>query len=744
MRIRQQLVILVLAVLAPVALLAALASVGLWEIQRDAYRQRIQERVNALRLALDTELEAMLRQLRTLSESSALDASSPGEGLAATFQRMLRNNPSWGSIGLAAADGSVRYRLDRRAALAAWKPEPRPIAELVKTGTPYISNLVNAGSGTHVTYAAVPVVRASGPDDVLFIGIEDTVWLDFFRRYPIYERATLTLNDRNAIIIARTLDNERWAGQRSTSAFWDLTVGRTEGAFTNVGVDGQRFYSAFSRSRLSSWVVGTGVPQQDVEAALSRPTMAIVLGVLAAAGFASISALVLGGRIIGALSALANAVESVTSGQPNLPQAKLAIEEAETVRLALVASHEQLAAREASLNEALGLEAKSRAAAERACQAKDDLLAMLGHELRNPLSAIKTAVTVLEMPNATAEIAARARAVVKRQIGHLTTIIDELIDVARLTSGKTRLKSEPLDLAEVARHVADAFAAAGRCSALHVETRLAAARVCGDETRLEQVVSNLLDNACKYTPSGGRLELSVAIEGAQAVLTVADSGSGISPDLLPHVFELFSQGSRTLDRSQGGLGLGLTVVRRLVELHGGTVQAASEGADRGASFTVRLPLLQSQPRARSREAMPPELPPLDVIVIEDNADNREIVVDLLRTRGHRVVSVEDGVLGVEAILGGRYDVALIDIGLPGCDGYEVARRVRAAEGTSTLVLVALTGYGRDEDRTRAAAAGFDAFLVKPFDIARFERILGESAPNGAGAFAGRAPRAAGG
>ncbi|MPZ45422.1 MAG: response regulator [Betaproteobacteria bacterium] len=743
MRIRKQLVILVLAVLAPVALLAALASVGLWDIQRDAYRQRIQERVSALRLALDTELEAVLRELRTLSESPVLDAPVPSEDMTATFQRMLRNNPSWGSIGLAAADGAVRYRLDRRTALAGWKPEPQPLAELVKTGTPYISNLVNVGGGVHVTYVAVPVVRASGPD-ILFIGIEDTVWLDFFRRYPIHERATLTLNDRNAIIIARTLDNERWAGQRSTSAFWDRTVGRTEGSFANVGVDGQRFYSAFSRSRVSSWVVGTGVPQRDVEAALSRPTMAIVLGVLAAAGFASIAALVLGGRIIGALSALANAVESVTSGQASLPQAKLPIDEAETVRLALVASHEQLAAREASLNEALGLEAKSRAAAERASQAKDDLLAMLGHELRNPLSAIKTAVTIVEMPNATPEMATRAREVVKRQIGHLTTIIDELLDVARLTSGKTQLKSEPLDLAEVARHVLDAFNSAGRCSQLQVETRLAAARVYGDETRLEQVVSNLLDNACKYTPSGGRIALSVAIEDATAVLMVADSGSGISRDLLPHIFELFSQGSRTLDRSQGGLGLGLTVVRRLVELHGGTVEAASEGADRGASFIVRLPLLQAQPRAQSLEAMPPELPPLDVVVVEDNADNREVVVDLLRTHGHRVVSVDDGVRGVEAILGGRYDVALVDIGLPGCDGYEVARRVRAAPGGGAVLLVALTGYGRDEDRTRATAAGFDAFLVKPFDIARFERALGESTRNGAVAFSPRAPRAAGG
>jgi CheY-like chemotaxis protein len=230
------------------------------------------------------------------------------------------------------------------------------------------------------------------------------------------------------------------------------------------------------------------------------------------------------------------------------------------------------------------------------------------------------------------------------------------------------------------------------------------------------------------------------------VLTVSDSGSGIGPDLLPHIFELFSQGSRTLDRSQGGLGLGLTVVRRLVELHGGTVTASSEGTDRGATFSVRLPVLQAHAQAQTaqEDALPPELPPLDVVVVEDNADNREVVVSLLRMRGHRVISVEDGVRGVEAILGGRYDVALVDIGLPGWDGYEVVRRVRAAPGGNAVLLVALTGYGRDEDRTRAAAAGFDAFLVKPFDIARFERVVGESNRIGARASFRHASRAAGG
>src|SRR5690606_29285166 len=310
---------------------------------------------------------------------------------------------------------------------------------------------------------------------------------------------------------------------------------------------------------------------------------------------------------------------------------------------ALLAGHEELAAREASLNEALALEARSRAAAERASQAKDDLLAMLGHELRNPLSAIRAAVTILETPGASAEMTARAREVVNRQVGHLAAITDELLDVARLASGKTQLRREPLDLAAIARHVVESFVGAQRCAGLDVRTHIERAPVCGDETRLEQIVANLLDNACKYTPPGGRIDVSVAVEGDAVVLTVADSGSGIGPELLPHVFELFSQGERTLDRSQNGLGLGLTVVRRLVELHGGTVEADSAGIDRGARFRVRLPRFEAQAQPSGGDARRPQLPALDIAVIEDNADNRDVVAEVLRMRGHRVVSAEDGI-----------------------------------------------------------------------------------------------------
>jgi signal transduction histidine kinase/CheY-like chemotaxis protein len=733
MPIRTQLVILVLAVIAPVAVLAAMATVGLWDLQRDAYQQRYLERVSALRIALDSELDGGLRQLRGMSESLDPGSGAQVEAFRARAERLLVYHPGWSMVGLVDAAGRVIARAERRVAFAAAPFDRSLLEEIAASPQGLVSNLVDVPSehGIYLTYLALPILHDGVFLGATYIGIDSAAWLEFFKRYPIHERATLTLNDRAGRIVVRTLNNEKWGGRRSTTQYLSHTVGRNEGVMLVTGVDGTRFYSAFSRSRLSGWLIGTGVPQSDVDAALRRPTLMILFSVFAAGGLATLIAYLLGGRITGALTTLASSVASVTSGERSLPQEPLPIEEAETVRRALLEGARLLAARERSLNVALSNEAKSRAAAESASRAKDDLLAMLGHELRNPLNAIKAAVSVLEMPAVKPEIAARAREVVQRQIGHLTSIIDDLLDVARLDSGKAQLKHQTLDLAAIVSHVIGTYGDTGRSRELEVSAELQPVWMVGDETRLEQVVSNLLDNACKYTPRGGRIAIRVQAEDDQAVFSITDTGSGIAPEVLPKIFDLFAQGSRTLDRAQGGLGLGLTVVRRLVDLHGGSIEAHSDGLDRGATFTVRFPRTEPPQRAEPASSRP-SMNALDVAVVEDNPDNRHLVAEVMRMRGHRVVEADDGVSGVRAILDPPVDLAIVDIGLPGWDGYEVARRVRASPPGRGVRLVALTGYGRDEDRARALAAGFDLFLVKPFDLDKLElawRDLGlERAP----------------
>lgn len=367
-------------------------------------------------------------------------------------------------------------------------------------------------------------------------------------------------------------------------------------------------------------------------------------------------------------------------------------------------------------NKRLTREMEERQAAERKSHAKDEFLAMLGHELRNPLSAISSAAALIGLPGAGADTVARAKQIITRQSQHLSRIVDDLLDLSRAMSGKILLARQPVEVSALVSACLDTFKATGRTSNYLLNMDMAKGWVDGDPTRLEQIATNLIDNALKYTPPGGSIHISVEEDGDEVLLSVRDSGVGIAQDLLPHVFDVFVQASTTLDRSQGGLGIGLALVRRLVELHGGSVTAESEGAGAGSIFMIRLP-----------RATPISMPEIDapsyieggkpsVLLIEDNDDGREMMATMLTACGYPIQHAADGLQGVQ--MAGQHlpDVALVDIGLPGIDGYEVARRLRKNDETRHIKLIALTGYGLAEDQRRVLEAGFDMHLVKPVDI----------------------------
>jgi PAS domain S-box-containing protein len=381
---------------------------------------------------------------------------------------------------------------------------------------------------------------------------------------------------------------------------------------------------------------------------------------------------------------------------------------------------EQKAAEAARL-ELLAREQHARSEAEQANRAKDEFLAMLGHELRNPLSAISNASHLLDRSPA-GEHAERARGVIRRQVMHLARLVDDLLDAGRVATGKIVVARDCVDLAEVVRRTVATLAGDGRAAQHRLSVQVEAAQVEGDETRLEQVVTNLLTNALRYTPAGGSVRVTLAAEGACAVLTVADSGIGIAPAMLERVFELFVQGERGIERRQGGLGIGLTLVRRLVELHGGSCTAHSAGPDQGSTFTVRLPLLRAL-QAAPVPIAPPAVARRRVLIIEDNDDAREMLAAELQLAGHEVLQRADGPNGVAAARALRPDAALIDIGLPGFSGHDVARQIRADPAGSRMLLIALTGYGQREDTRKALEAGFDAHLAKPADPDRLLRLI---------------------
>ena len=369
------------------------------------------------------------------------------------------------------------------------------------------------------------------------------------------------------------------------------------------------------------------------------------------------------------------------------------------------------------------------AAQEQAVAHRDRFLAMLGHELRNPLAAMLSAAAVAELEERRQDETSSARLawsrdILRRQGEILTRLVNDLLDVSRLSTGKVHLDRLPVNLDELARRSVDAVRLRTGRADIMLRCGSRPSWIDGDPVRLEQVLLNLLTNAVKYTPPAGAIRVECGQDGPFAVVTVADEGVGIAPDLLPHVFDMFKQADVTLNRAQGGLGIGLTLVRTLVDMHGGEVLAESPGLGRGSRFTVRLPLATPTATATPRPEAESVPPPAGrrIFVIEDQTDNREALVALLTGLGHRVDSAADGLAGADGIIGTRPEVALVDIGLPGIDGYEVARRVRAALGAA-VSLVAVTGYGQVEDRHRAAEAGFDLHLTKPIDLGELKSLL---------------------
>lgn len=365
-------------------------------------------------------------------------------------------------------------------------------------------------------------------------------------------------------------------------------------------------------------------------------------------------------------------------------------------------------------------EQAAREEAEAANRAKDEFLAMLSHELRNPLSAIASAVEVLNRTEAGMEVAVRARRIIARQTRHLAHMVDDLLDVTRVISGKVLLSRTRIELSALVKRAATTLDVTGATAQHHMTLQLQEVWIDADVTRMEQVVNNLLNNALKFTPTGGSIDVEVRAEAGEAVLVVRDTGVGIAPEVLPRIFDLFVQGERTLDRRAGGLGIGLTLVRRLLELQGGRITASSTSA--GSVFEARLPAT-----AQTEAAQPPlglaVCSGRRIALIEDNGDALAAMQSMLELEGHSVLTASDGISGLQALLGAQPDVAVIDIGLPGLTGFEVARQSRAAGYRGRMI--ALSGYGLERDIGQALAAGFDAHLVKPLDANQLRRLLAD-------------------
>ena len=723
--IRWHLVQVQLVSIVPIALFTGVLLYLHWQAQ-ERERQRSQiESVRLLAGAVDNALDSTAERLSIFARLWASSGLSDA-AIHAQAAQTLRGNNEWASILALRADGRGVFRAD--APLGAAMPAGPPFTTwaplFAKERPRVVSNLFDRPDvGGKSVAVGVPVVRDGTITHVL-IAYLDLRWYDRLLTQPGGpEGAVAGLFDRNFVFVARSVEGEERRGGDPSPGFVDALKSQPVGIarFTNLNLTAVYTAWAFSRH---GWAVGFATPSAPVDNAFWRYLLLFGFLWVAALALGVLYAFAKARPFAAALETVEAQAEYVAAGGriESLPDAR--VEEVNRALGALEKASARLQVATRERDRSLETEREARAAAEAANQAKDEFLAMLGHELRNPLAAIANATSIARGPARTPEQLDFATGVIERQSRHLQRLIDDLLDVGRVMTGKILLERAPVDLAASARHVVGTLQSTRGLAARRVEVEAAQVWVEGDQTRLEQIVTNLVANAARYTRPDGRIRVSVAREGDEAVLVVSDDGQGIAPENLPRVFELFFQAEATADRATGGLGIGLTLVQRLARFHGGDVTAVSGGRGRGATFTVRLPAIAGRAPAEERIAPAPAGPAETILVVEDNADARESLCLALELRGHRVLPAADGLAALEVMERERPRVAVLDIGLPGMDGYELARRMRAALGDA-IVLVALTGYGAARDGDEAVKAGFDRHLIKPVDVEALLRVLAE-------------------
>jgi signal transduction histidine kinase/CheY-like chemotaxis protein len=716
--VRTQLFLLTLCVLLPVLGFAAYVSYLLVQQDRQSIERGAMQRTRALMTAIDAELRGSVASLELLATSRALDKGDL-RAFQADAQRALSSQQDWLTITLWAPPGE--QVLNALAPLGRPLPgsiDARSVEQVFKTGNPAIGSVGTVEIlDAPAVPVRVPVKRDGRVAYVLTAAVKPSAFEALLKSQSPPPGWVNGLVDRDGRFIARI--PSRQVGSPASAGYRAAVAKAPQGWYQGTTVEGLDTYTAFYRSAYSDWSIGFAIPAAVVDAGVRRSTWLLSLGALGAILLAFILAALIGRRISGPLVSLAASARAIGRGETVETAPPERVKE-----IGVVADALQEAG--SALREQRQRDEKEKEDLVTADRAKDQFIAMLSHEMRNPLAALSAAAQVLKHSDPARDASAKARDVVTRQVAHMTHLVEDLLDINRVVMGKVALAREQLDLGLVTAEVIRNWREAGRFASHRVELEALPARVHADRSRLEQIISNLLDNAVKFTPTGKAIHVWVTVHRGEAVLTVADEGEGIARDAVDSMFDLFVQGPQGLDRRSGGLGIGLALVRRLVELHGGTVAAASDGPGRGARFTVRLPLAMPQADAPASTGSEPgsgQPRRASILVVEDNDDAREMLTMKLAMDGHKVRAARNGAEGLALAAAEAPEVMIVDVGLPDMNGHEVAGRVRAQTWGARVRLLALTGYGQPEDRERALAAGFDDHLTKPVEDSQLASLI---------------------
>ncbi|MBQ5939084.1 ATP-binding protein [Massilia sp. AB1] len=734
MKTRSYLTAIILIVLLPLLALSAWGLSLLLQDEKEARLQAVAEKANSVALSIDKEFAKAEGALRVIAQTDAM-ASEDYASLHALMRKTITSENSWGVL----FDDAGRMLLHTH--LSYGKPidqGPNPwVLEAIARGEPSVSNLRPGRAGkSKVVSVQLPVKTPSGRTYLLAYTFNNTHITALLRHKDLPDTWVIGVFGADGISIARNVREHQFVGTPVRPELFQAAQRQFSGRIINRTRDGFMAYNSFTHTSRAAWTVAIAAPRDEINSPARNATWFAAVVLLIALGCAGAGIVVFARRITGSYQLTLAAAKTLEVGGIPAP-VRSGVLEADLLQTALHDAGVKLA-RENEARQALERERETLLASERDARreaenqnhAKDEFLAMLAHELRNPLAPISAAAQTLGLQINNERAVRRAGDVIVRQVDHLKSLINDLLDVSRVTRGLVSIEQDEVKIGAIAGSAVEQAQPLiqARGHRLEVQVRCPQARVRGDRVRLIQVLSNLLNNAAKYTPSGGAITLTVDTLGSEAVIEVADNGMGIDAELLPHVFDLFRQASRSSERSQGGLGLGLALVRSIMALHGGRVEAHSEGLGQGARFTLFLPLLAQGPGQAGNAAVAATAPPAPVrlMIVDDNLDAARALANLLEAKGHSVAIAGDaqaalGHGGAEA-----FAVYILDIGLPGMDGYELARRLRSAAG-GRVVLVALTGYGQAQDIHKAYAAGFDHHFVKPIDIEALDRILAAAA-----------------
>ncbi len=728
MKLRSHLLVLVMAVLVPMIAFSAIVVVAFGRQQRAEVERGVLETTRALMNAVDEGLHGSVSQLVSLAHARSLARGDLRE-FDADVKHALLAEPDWYTVLLYSPDGTPRVSGLHRFGTATLPRSDRAAFDTLRANRePVVGDLAPGPMpGLYHIPIMVPVLRHDTVQYVLIALVKPTSLVPVLTRQRIPEEWVGTIFDRNKRIVARTKGLEHALGRPVSPEFVNLLdPGSREGTSITTTLEGVSVFTAYVRSPVTGWGIGLGMPAPAVYAPLRLSLLALVGGGLVVIALAVVLAAMVGRRITGPITALARGARAFGQGQSLDAGGPAGVEEIDEVRRAF--------------QEAGTLVRQRALEAERANRAKDEFLAVLSHELRTPLNAVYGWARMLQTGQVDAATRARALDVIVRQSNAQVQLIDDLLDISRMSVGKMRLDVRQVDLPAVIEHALDAVRPAAAAKNIRLQPVLdpRAGPVVGDPDRLQQVVWNLLMNAVKFTPKGGRVQCSLQRADSHVEIVVSDDGPGIPPDVLPYIFEPFRQGDSSSTRAHAGLGLGLALVRHLVDLHGGSVTARSDGAGQGATFLVRLPLPtaalgepSSVTRAHPVATAEPgagrivRLDGVRVVVADDDPEALDLASMILGGAGAHVRTCPSAAEALDSVRELVPDVLISDIEMPGEDGYSLIRRVRALppERGGRVPAVALTAYGRTQDRVQSLAAGFTMHVPKPVDPGELTTII---------------------